>query len=272
MAGFEIGQGDIKSCKMCALYPSTNISIFFDLVSQESSEIDDSAYIQFITRYQQSSGQSKVRVTTICRKMVNPRSEKEVILGSFDQEAAAVLMARLAIHKSETGQNISDVHHYIDRELIKLSSVFANTKFDDPETCTFPENFKMYPEIIFHFRRSEFIQLFNISPDQTAFYNCMINRERVLESLTMIQPELYSYSFSGVELVKLDTSSIQPERVLLLDTYFNVLIFLGKTIAAWKKKRYHEQEEYESFRSLLERPVEDARRIFEQRCPAPRYI
>lgn len=56
----------------------------------------------------------------------------------------------------------------------------------------------------------------------------MLNRESVGECLTMIQPVLYSYSFSGLEAVMLDTSSIQPDRILLLDTFFLVLIFLGE--------------------------------------------
>ena len=56
----------------------------------------------------------------------------------------------------------------------------------------------------------------------------MLNRESVGECLTMIQPVLYSYSFNGLEAVMLDTSSIQPDRILLLDTFFLVLIFLGE--------------------------------------------
>merc|ERR1712106_719318 len=56
-----------------------------------------------------------------------------------------------------------------------------------------------------------------------------------------VQPCLYSYSLNGIEPVMLDTSSIQPDRVLLLDTFFLVLIFLGETMQSWKKEGYHEQ-------------------------------
>ena len=39
----------------------------------------------------------------------------------------------------------------------------------------------------------------------------------------MVQPILYSYSFSGPpEPVLLDTSSIQPDRILLMDTFFQI--------------------------------------------------
>lgn len=57
----------------------------------------------------------------------------------------------------------------------------------------------------------------------------MLNREDLTQSLIMIQPILYSYSFNGPpEPVLLDTSSIQPDRILLMDTFFQILIFHGE--------------------------------------------
>ena len=45
----------------------------------------------------------------------------------------------------------------------------------------------------------------------------------------MIQPILYAYTFNGPpEPVLLDTSSIQPDRILLMDTFFQLLIFHGE--------------------------------------------
>jgi hypothetical protein len=61
------------------------------------------------------------------------------------------------------------------------------------------------------------------------FYRHMLMREDLTQSLIMIQPILYSYSFSGPpEPVLLDTSSIQPDRILLMDTFFQILIFHGE--------------------------------------------
>lgn len=54
----------------------------------------------------------------------------------------------------------------------------------------------------------------------------------------MFQPQLVSYSFQGVEPALLDVSSIQPERILLLDAYFYVVIFHGTTVAQWRKEGY----------------------------------
>ncbi|KAK6028360.1 Sec23/Sec24 trunk domain protein [Ostertagia ostertagi] len=110
--------------------------------------------------------------------------------------------------------------------------------------------------------------------------------ENVLESTTMIQPVLFSYSFSGPpEPVLLDTSSILPDRILLMDDYFHFLSFRSyvilvdsfptqylKTIAAWKKMNYHEDPQYATFKQLLEAPVGDATAILQERWPMPRYI
>lgn len=82
---------------------------------------------------------------------------------------------------------------------------------------------------MFHLRRSQFLQVFNNSPDETAYYRHILFSENVMESTTMIQPVLFSYSFNGPpEPVLLDTSSILPDRILLMDDYFHVLIYHGQ--------------------------------------------
>ena len=82
---------------------------------------------------------------------------------------------------------------------------------------------------MFHLRRSQFLQVFNNSPDETSFYRAMLMREDLTQCLIMIQPILYAYTFNGPpEPVLLDTSSIQADRILLMDTFFQLLIFHGK--------------------------------------------
>ena len=69
----------------------------------------------------------------------------------------------------------------------------------------------------------------------------------------MIQPALFAYTFQGPpEPVLLDSSSIQPDRILLMDTFFQVLIYHGETIHQWKVAKYHEMPEYETFAQLLQ--------------------
>lgn len=114
---------------------------------------------------------------------------------------------------------------------------------------------------MFHLRRSQFLQVFNNSPDETAFYRHVLNHEDAGNSLVMIQPTLDSYSLEheGSLPVLLDSASIQPSHILLLDTFFHILIFHGETIAEWRKAGYHEQEGYENLKVLLDQPKEDAR-------------
>ena len=57
----------------------------------------------------------------------------------------------------------------------------------------------------------------------------MLNREEVTQALIMIQPILYSYSLHGPpEPVLFDSSSIQPDRILLMDTFFHIVIYRGE--------------------------------------------
>jgi protein transport protein SEC23 len=95
----------------------------------------------------------------------------------------------------------------------------------------------------------------------------------VNNSLIMIQPTLMSYTFdTPPQPVLLDSVSIKPDHMLLLDTFFHILIFHGETVAQWRKAGYHEQEGYENFAELLVAPAADAQDLLADRFPIPRYI
>lgn len=122
---------------------------------------------------------------------------------------------------------------------------------------------------MFHLRRSQFLQLFNSSPDEAAYYRTVLSREGTTHALVMIQPSLISYSFQGPPTpCLLDSASVRPDTILLLDTFFQVVIFHGETIAAWREQKYHEREEHEAFRTLLAAPTDDAQIIMESRFPS----
>lgn len=75
----------------------------------------------------------------------------------------------------------------------------------------------------------------------------------------MIQPTLMSYTFdTPPQPVLLDSVSIKHDVILLLDTFFHILIFHGELVAQWRKQGYQDQEGYENFKELLETPVADA--------------
>jgi len=274
----EIGLGQTCQWKLCTLGPSTTMGIYFEIVNQHGAPIPQGGRgcVQFITQYQHASGEARVRVTTVARNWADATANLYHITGGFDQEASAVIMSRLAVFRAESeasSDSGSDVLRWIDRMLIRLCQKFGEYNKDDPGSFRLPENFTLYPQFMFHLRRSQFLQVFNNSPDETTFYRLMLNREDLTQSLVMIQPILYSYSFNGPpEPVLLDTSSIQPDRILLMDTFFQILIFHGETIAQWRSARYQDLPEYENFKQLLEAPITDAQDILQSRFPMPRYI
>jgi protein transport protein SEC23 len=216
----------------------------------------------------------RLRVTTIARNFAEANSPS--IASSFDQEAAAVLMARIAVFKAEIDDS-PDVLRWLDRMLIRLCQKFADYRKEDPVSFRLTDNFSIYPQFMFHLRRSQFLQVFNNSPDETAFYRSVLllcgeyldaqwphdrhilNEEDVNNSLIMIQPTLMSYTFDvEPQPVLLDSVSIKPDVILLLDTFFHILIFHGETVAQWRKAGYQDQDGYENFKELLENPVTDA--------------
>ena len=98
------------------------------------------------------------------------------------------------------------------------------------------------------------MQVFGNSPDETAFCRLVLNKEITSEALLMLQPELISYAVGAPEPepVQLDVTSIHPERILVLDSYFYVVLFHGSTIASWRKAEYHLQEAHINFKTALE--------------------
>ncbi|KAI9564043.1 hypothetical protein GHT06_007781 [Daphnia sinensis] len=270
----ELGIGGTSQWKFCALGTNTTPAVFFEVVNQHGAPIPQGGrgHIQFITQYQHSSGQKRVRVTTIARNWADAVTNLPNITAGFDQEAAAVLMARLAAFRADSDEG-PDVLRWLDRMLIRLCQKFGGYTKDDPNSFNIAENFSLYPQFMFHLRRSQFLQVFNNSPDETTFYRHMLNREDLTQALIMVQPILYSYSFHGPpEPVLLDSSSIQPDRILLMDTFFQIVIYHGETIAQWRAAGYQNLPEYENFKQLLQAPVDDAQDILQSRFPMPRYI
>jgi len=270
----EIGLGSTCQWKATGIYPSATYAVYLEVVNQHNAPIPQGGRptVQFVTNYIHANGSRRIRVTTFARNWADPTTGLANIAASFDQEASAVLMARMAIHRSQV-DNGPDVLRWLDRMLIRLCQKFGDFQRDSPDSFTFSTNFSLYPQFMFHLRRSSFLQVFGHSPDETAYYRYQFNRQDLTNSLIMIQPVLYSYSLeSAPEPVLLDSSSIKSQTILLLDTFFQVLIYHGETIDKWKKEGYHERPEYKNFQMLLQAPVDDAQDILATRFPIPRYI
>ncbi|KAL8028440.1 hypothetical protein ABFX02_14G160200 [Erythranthe guttata] len=272
-----IGQGNTTAWKMCGLDNTTSLCIFFDVIKKESPDIiaqsaNNQFYFQFLTYYQHSNGQMRLRATTLSRRWVAGIGTKEDIISGFDQEAAAVVMARQVSFKMETEAEFDPIR-WLDKSLIHMCSQFGEYQKDSPSSFSLSPRLSIFPQFMFNLRRSQFVQVFNNSPDETVYFRMILNRENVSNSVVMIQPSLISYSFhSGPEPALLDVISIAADRILLLDSYFTVVVFHGSTVAQWRKAGYHDLPEHHAFANLLKAPRDEADAIIKERFPVPRLV
>lgn len=268
---------------MAALGRESTVGVYFDIVGQGGKDgggggaaaqqqgQQQQFFVQFVTTYCTLRGEWRMRTSTITRRWCDGQNLQELAMG-FDQEAAAVLVARLCNWKMETEEDF-DATRWLDRQLIRLCGRFGEYRKDDPGSFALSPSFAIYPQFMFNLRRSQFVQVFNNSPDETAYFRMVMERENVLNSLVMIQPTLMSYSFNGPpEPVLLDVASIVADRILLLDAYFHVCVYHGTTIAQWQKARYQDNPEHAAFAQLLQAPRADAQAMLATRFPYPRLV
>ncbi|KAK2641675.1 hypothetical protein Ddye_023438 [Dipteronia dyeriana] len=276
VADTVVGEGNSTAWKLCGLDKSTCLTVFFDLSSSERSNApgtnNPQLYLQFLTSYQNAEGKLMLRVTTVSRQWVDSTVSSEELVQGFDQETAAVVMARLTSLKMEMEEGF-DATRWLDRSLIRLCTKFGDYRKDDPSSFTLNPSFSLFPQFMFNLRRSQFVQVFNNSPDETASFRMLLNRENITNAAVMIQPSLISYSFNTLpQPALLDVASIAADRILLLDSYFSVVIFHGMTIAQWRNMGYQNQPEHQAFAQLLQAPHDDAQLIIRDRFPVPRLV
>lgn len=272
-----IGQGNTSAWKICGLDKKTSLCFVYDIAKKDGQDsigqsTSNQFYFQFLTYYQHNEGMMRLRSTTISRRWVSGTDNVEELVAGFDQEAAAAVMARLVSFKMETEVDFDPVR-WLDRALIRICSKFGDYQKETPSSFSLSPRLSIFPQFIFNLRRSQFVQVFNNSPDETAYFRMMLDRENVANAVVMIQPSLLSYSFqSGPEPVLLDVTAIASDKILLLDSYFTVVIFHGVTIAQWRKAGYQDQEGHEAFAQLLKAPHEEANSIIKERFPVPRLV
>ncbi|ODV79064.1 vWA-like protein [Suhomyces tanzawaensis NRRL Y-17324] len=285
-----IGEGSTTSWKLCNVNPQSTYALYYEKMDSNNPY----TFVQFLFHYQHPSGELRLRVTTIPIPIIADSDISNLELG-FDQEAALVLVARAAIIKLQPNKSNNSnastmtqgaVIKYLDKQLIDYCARFAVYRPGDLDSFRLSSTYAMFPQFLYHLRRSPFINVFNNSPDETSFVRHIFMHEDVTNSLIMVQPTLLSYdvdTFGAIsdvtgepnnepEPVLLDSMSLGHTKVLLLDTFFHILIFHGSKVAEWRKAKYHEQEEYAHFKTFLEAPKKEAIEILMDRFPLPRFI
>ena len=102
----------------------------------------------------------------------------------------------------------------------------------------------------------------------------IFSRENLANGLLIIQPTLESYSLNGegCEPVNLSATSLKEDVLLVLDNFFQVIVWYGKKIAKWRDEKYQEKPNYKKFAQLLEAPKIDVQEIVSDRFPQPTVI
>ena len=63
---------------------------------------------------------------------------------------------------------------------------FGDYHKDDPNSFRFSDQFSLYPQFMFHLRRSQFLQVFNNSPDETSYYRYgLLHITRIIQIFTV---------------------------------------------------------------------------------------
>eukprot|EP01083_Nonionella_stella_P067978 180161_1 len=272
----EIGISQTTAWRMGTVTPASTVAVYFEVANTIASNLEGgrSAYLQFVTKFKHSRGTSHARVTTVAIPFADTTDSAgmDLVRSGFDQEAACVLVGRWAVYRAEMEFAI-DVLRWTDRSLIKLISKFAGYRKGDTNSFQLSAEFSYYPQFMFYLRRSQFLQIFNSSPDETAFYRLQFMRETVANALTMIQPTLVAYSLDEPPApVMLDTASRHPERILILDTFFQVVCWYGERIAAWRQQGLHDDPEYGHFADLLNEANAEVKRLVASRQPCPNEV
>ena len=256
----SVGMSNTNVWGINALDQATSFTVFFHPKQKSPNPV----IIQFETRYLDADSNYNTRVSVY--KFTNTHK----VPAGFDPETAIVVTGKLAVWRLKT-EEFQNVARWVDRSLLNFVKRFAVV---NGKTVEIPEEISLFPQFVYFFRRSQFLTEFNVSPDENAFYRQFLLRFGVLECLMMMQPVLLSYSFDCDKPVAqfLSAESMKKDRILLLDSFFNVILWYGEMICAWKEAGYDSQEEYEGFRRLLEMPEEDSNEILRSRFPQPRLI
>ncbi|KAK3267011.1 hypothetical protein CYMTET_24406, partial [Cymbomonas tetramitiformis] len=200
VADTPVGMGGTTAWRLCGLDAASTICCFFEVANPKADDKQGSPpqqqqfFLQFVTTRQLPSGEVRLRATTMTRAWTDGTNTQHLVAG-FDQEASAVLLGRLAAFKMENDDEF-DPMRWIDRKLINVAKRFGEFRKDDPQSFQLAPNMSIFPQFMFNLRRSQFVQVFNNSPDETAHYRMILQREGVVSSLIMIQPMLLSYSLS----------------------------------------------------------------------------
>jgi protein transport protein SEC23 len=256
--------------RLSGMLSSTTLSCIVEINDTEAIEPGSQAVFQFVTKYRQMhSGLWKLRVTTHAVPFADMAAGTHFIARSFDQEAGVVLMARQAICKLAE-ETAADVIHHLDRVLITFCRKFGGYTAGDANSFVLAAPFIRFPQCLYHFRRSPFVLARGPAGERLSTIRRALMQADVNSSLLMIQPSLMRYSAGRApRQVLLDESSLDASCVLLLDSFFGLLVWHGAEVVGWRTSGSHLQPDGKKIRELLKFPLGEAKALLDERFPVP---
>ncbi|KAI5185298.1 protein transport protein SEC23 [Nematocida homosporus] len=226
-------------------------------------------YVQISTKFVDSTGECHERVTTMARSFVDATNLPQLVAG-FDQEAATVFKAKELCVNADGGDGI-DVIRQADRCLIRFMQRFCVFDRDVPSSLKTPPTIAFLPEFIFFLRRLPALHTDGLSFDEVAYQRNILLGEDSTASMCIIRPPLVSYHYTGERTpVELDSKSLKPDVALLVDTFYDVVIWQGENIVAWIDAGIKDDPEYWYFKEMLENIEKEAKAIVQDRLPVPK--
>lgn len=264
-------EGNTKSWLLGGIDFNSTYSFLLD-IDNDSSLGFKTGVIQIITSFIAGDRSHRLRITTVKKKFATSGNFNMLCEG-FDQDAACVMLAKLAVIKSKV-EDSNEILKWLDKTLVRFMTKFAIYSPNNISSFKIPQQLNMFPQYIFYLRRSHFVQNFNSSPDEIMFYKTTLLHESVNNSTIMIQPCLFSYTAENPEAspVFLEIENMKSDNVLLLDSFFNIIIWHGEEVCKWRDKELHLQEEYENIKIMLESPQDYAQQLISERIPVPKFM
>lgn len=232
-------------------------------------------FFQFQASYVTATGQRRIRVSTVVQPVAPLKDPTYFVFHrTFDQACAAAVTSRMAVWLMEQQDNRwESTKRWLDKLLVQFVRRFGTYTIGQPDSLRLAPCLSLFPSFVFNLRRSEFFMVQNISPDETTFKRHWMMREPCDSCVLMIQPTLFSYTLAApvASPVPLDSTSLVPDHVLLMDAFFNVHVLWGATVYEWLKMKYHENPDFAHFKAQVDAPDVDAAEILKRRFPYPRF-
>ncbi|KAL3687097.1 hypothetical protein R1sor_013406 [Riccia sorocarpa] len=219
----------------------------------------DFAYFQFVARY---TNTYHIQVTRVITVRLPTTASPSTYLQSFDDEVAAVLIAKKTVLLAEKASDLADARASIDERVKDIALKFGK-QMPKAKVWRFPKELPKLPELLFHFRRGPLLGNIVGHEDERAVYRSIFLQASLDLALRMLAPRLLMHREGGTfqELPAYDLA-MQSGTSLVMDHGSDLFIWTGLDVAA--------NEALSAASSAACRTL--ANELTESRFPSPRML